>query len=190
VAKLHHGTSWQRAYKIGIVENNIRNAIVVREAIKAASMGLPVMLLIQQTKHGKSLETAIKAMGVKTRFIWGKHEQEQRKEAVRQLREGEIQVLIGSTFLDVGVDVPSVGMVILAGGGKAEVALRQRIGRGLRAKRIGANVVFIVDFEDKHNSHLRGHYFQRRLIVEKTPGFGENILEAVKEFDYATLKAA
>ncbi|MBH8434009.1 hypothetical protein I8Q59_09430, partial [Acinetobacter baumannii] len=43
-------------------------------------------------------------------------------------------------LLDGGVDVPAVGLIILAGGGKAEVALRQRIGRGLRAKKFGPNV--------------------------------------------------
>jgi superfamily II DNA or RNA helicase len=94
-------------------------------------------------------------------------------------------VLIGSTILDVGVDVPAVGMVILAGGGKAEVANRQRIGRGLREKKNEMpNVAFIVDFADGFNTHLSGHYRTRRAIVESTPGFAENV---VSDFDYAGL---
>jgi superfamily II DNA or RNA helicase len=72
-------------------------------------------------------------------------------------RTGEIDVLIGTTIVDVGVDVPSIGMVILAGGGKAEIQLRQRIGRGLRAKKNGPNVTFIVDFTDDAQLDLRDH---------------------------------
>ena len=90
-------------------------------------------------------------------------------------------MLIGSTILDVGVDVPSVGMIVLAGGGKAEVATRQRIGRGLRRKKAGPNVAFIIDFADDHNMHLKSHYFERRAIVTGTPGFAEGI---VADFDY------
>jgi superfamily II DNA or RNA helicase len=93
--------------------------------------------------------------------------------------------LIGTTILDVGVDVPAVGMIILAGGGKAEVGHRQRIGRGLRFKKTGANVAFIVDFADTLNSHLRAHARQRRAIVEATPGFAENILADNEDFNWA-----
>jgi len=101
-----------------------------------------------------------------------------------ELKNGEIDVLIGSTILDVGVDVPSVGVVILAGGFKAEYSIRQRIGRGLREKKSGPNVAFIVDFTDEHNNHLRGHAQERKRIVAETPGFGERIVD---KFDYAGL---
>ena len=83
-----------------------------------------------------------------------------------------------------GVDVPAVGLVVLAGGGKAEVAIRQRIGRGLRAKKNGPNVAFILDFTDEHNNHLRKHARERRRIIDDTPGFAENV---VKRFDYEGL---
>lgn len=97
-------------------------------------------------------------------------------------------MLIGSTILDVGVDVPAVGMVILAGGGKAEVALRQRIGRGLREKKNGLpNIALVVDFEDLGNNHLRDHARQRKAIIEATPGFREGILRPGEDFDYAVL---
>ena len=102
--------------------------------------------------------------------------------ALTALGNGGLDVLIGSTILDVGVDVPSVGMIVLAGGGKAEVATRQRIGRGLREKKSGGpNVAFIVDAADDHNNHIKGHYLQRRGIVKSTPGFAENVVE---DFDF------
>lgn len=179
--KLYRTTPWQRAYKYGIVESAERNKDIVSETLRAVEYGLPVMILVQHKAHGESLK---KMLSKKTDvdFIYGDHDQVQRKRALRKFAKGG--VLIGTTILDVGVDVPSVGLVILAGGGKAEVSLRQRIGRGLRAKKIGPNVVFVIDFSDEHNSHTKGHAIQRRSIIEDTPGFVENI---VYDFDYEGL---
>jgi superfamily II DNA or RNA helicase len=83
------------------------------------------------------------------------------------------------------VDVPAVGMIVIASGGKAEVATRQRIGRGLRAKKNAANICFVVDFNDKFNKHTKKHYKTRLKIIEETPGFAEGI---VPDFDYSLLK--
>jgi superfamily II DNA or RNA helicase len=97
-------------------------------------------------------------------------------------------VLIGSTILDVGVDVPSVGAVILAGGGKAEVEMRQRVGRGLRAKKNQANVCFISDFIDISNKHLMSHSYERKHIIDTTPGFAEGVLPVGSSFDFGVLQ--
>ncbi len=185
--KLYRSTGWQAAYRLGIVECAERNDLIVAEALDARRHGLSVMLLVQHTAHGNALRVKLTAAGMRSRFISGEDDQKTRKAALDELAAGHIDVLIGSTILDVGVDVPAVGMIILAGGGKAEVALRQRIGRGLRAKKKGPNVAFVVDFEDIFNDHLRTHYQQRRAIVTNTPGFAENILPAGACFNYAGL---
>lgn len=181
---LHRSTPWQRAYKNGVVNNPYRNEQIVTESVRAASYGLPVMLLVQHKEHGENLQRMLEAQGLRAAFIFGEHEQAERKAMLQKLRDGHIDALIGSTILDVGVDVPSVGFVGLCGGGKAEVALRQRIGRGLRAKKFGPNMVFILDFSDDYNTHLRGHARTRQIIIESTPGFKENILPKGADFDY------
>lgn len=183
--KLYRSTPWQRAYEIGVVENELRNKLVTVEAMRANRYGLPVMVLVQHKKHGKLLSDMMTKAGLRVRYIFGEDDQDSRQAALLSLKKGEIDVLIGSTILDVGVDVPAVGMVILAGAGKAEVANRQRIGRGLREKKNGMpNVAFIVDFADELNNHLKTHYRTRRAIVEGTPGFAENIVD---DFDYLGL---
>jgi superfamily II DNA or RNA helicase len=190
-AKLFKSTPWQKAYEVGIVGHEWRNKVMIAECIRAARYGLSSMVLIQHKAHGKALESMMQTAGLRAEFIFGEDNQTERKAALQRLAAGKIDVLIGSTILDVGVDVPAIGLVVLGGGGKAEVALRQRIGRGLREKKGKLwngdkmpNVAFIVDFADDHNNHLRGHYKQRRTIVESTPGFAENI---VSDFDYAGL---
>lgn len=185
--KLYRHTGWQAAYRLGVVECKERNELVVAEALKAHRYGLSVMALVQHTAHGDLLKTMLTLAGLRVRFISGECDHATRKAALQELADKKIDVLIGTTILDVGVDVPATGMIILAGAGKAEVALRQRVGRGLRAKKSGPNVAFIVDFEDIYNDHLKVHYQQRHSIIAGTPGFAENILPACAEFDFAGL---
>jgi superfamily II DNA or RNA helicase len=174
--------SWQKAYDLGVVKHEARNLDIVNRVKFARALGLPVMILVQRKVHGQTIRDLCRAQGFATEFIHGAHDNVQRQRALNRLKSGETEVLIGSTILDVGVDVPAVGMVILAGGGKAEVALRQRIGRGLREKKNGPNVCFVVDYNDTGNKYLRRHAKARREIVEATPGFVENILPKGKEF--------
>lgn len=185
--QVRKSTPWQKAYKLGIVENEWRNLAICHEAMDAVDHGLTVMVLVQQQAHGKILKRLLKERGIPTEFIFGDSNQARRDACLNLLKTKKIKVLIGSTILDVGVDVPAVGMVILGGGGKAEVALRQRVGRGLRAKAVGPNVCFIVDFMDTINRHLIGHSQQRRAYIEATPGFVENIIEDDSVFDYVGL---
>lgn len=185
---LYRGSGWQKAYKVGVVESEPRNSFIVAETKRARQYGLPVMILVQQTAHGRLLKKQLNEAGVITDFISGECDQKKRQAALDKLKDGKLNCLIGSTILDVGVDVPAVGMVILAGGGKAEVALRQRIGRGLRAKKNMPNVCFIIDFTDRHNAHLFKHSSMRRSIVAETPGFAENVLAKPFKFEDYDLK--
>lgn len=178
-------SSWQKAYSEGIVKNEARNKIIVDEVGKAVANGLTGMVLVQRKEHGNTLKKMFADKGMRVDFIFGDHNQARRDRALKKLGSGELDVLIGSTILDVGVDVPSVGIIALAGGGKAEIALRQRIGRGLRPK-LGANVCWVLDFEDGKNKHLIRHTRTRRQIIESTPGFAENILKRGDDFPYDT----
>lgn len=177
-------TDFQRATSLGIVHNKARNRAIVNQCLLGKKHGLPVIVLVMAKKHGHILEWDMQAAGLRTEYIQGEDDQENREKALEALGKNEIDVLIGTTIIDVGVDVPAVGMVILAGGGKAETTLRQRIGRGLRAKKKGSNVCVIVDFEDKVNKHLYKHYQTRRQIIEGTPGFFERLLTPGSQFPF------
>jgi len=168
---------WASAYKDGIVENVERNRLILSEAMVAKSINQPCMILVQHKAHGKKLEKMCRDAKLRAKFIFGESNKKERQAALDQLGSNKLDVVIGSTILDMGVDVPAVGVVILAGGGKAEVNHRQRIGRGLREKKKGPNVAYIVDFNDRFNNKLAAHSLQRRQIIEDTPGFAENILK-------------
>lgn len=186
---LRRTTSWPGCYDVGVVENVNRNAQIIQEALSGRDHGLTAMVLISRKRHGETLLGAMKAVGLRARFVFGETDQATRRGALNALGDGTLDVLIGSTILDVGVDVPAVGMIILAGGGKAEVGFRQRIGRGLRAKKVGPNICHVIDFEDNGNKILRTHAMMRREILVNTPGFAENILEPGADFDWRAFDA-
>lgn len=187
---LRRSTRWPVCYELGVVENEHRNRAIIREVHRAAAHGLTAMTLVTRKKHGDLLLEGMRQAGIRAEFIFGDHDNEQRRAALGRLGTGQTQVLIGSSILDVGVDVPSVGMVVLAGGGKGEIQLRQRIGRGLRAKKAGANVCFVVDFTDEGNKILQEHALTRRSIISGTPGFGERMLSETDDFDYGLITRA
>lgn len=182
--KLYKSTTWPDCYEIGVVNNDERNRLVLQHVQQAVKYGLSVMILVTHKAHGHLLSKMLQEVGIRNNFIFGDKDQNERKAALLALQDGRIQALIGSSILDVGVDVPAVGMIILAGAGKAEVSLRQRIGRGLRAKKKGPNVALIVDFQEPNNNVLREHFYTRLNIVQHTPGFAENI---VQDFDFKAL---
>jgi superfamily II DNA or RNA helicase len=187
---LFKSTPYQRAYTMGYVQNALMHAAIVAEAKKAASLGQPVMTLIQRTAHGDILAELMRKAGLRVTFLKGEDDQKARKRELQRLAAGEIDVLIGTTILDVGVDVPAVGLVQLAGGGKAEVALRQRIGRGARRKKVGPNIFFVSDYTTGPNAHLQGHARERRAIIEGTDGFREGILKPGADHPWHLVSAA
>ncbi len=184
---LRASTAWQKSEELGIMANHIRNKHVCAEVIRASRWGLSSMVLVKRQKHGKILHEMLKQYGLRGAYIFGESDKAKREETLRKLGTGEYDYVIGSTILDVGVDVPSIGLLVIAGGGKAEVTHRQRIGRGLRGKKNMPNFAFIVDFEDQQNKHLIKHSKARRAIVDQTPGFAEGVLRRGEDFDFVRL---
>lgn len=172
--KIKRSMNYQRAYELGIMRNERRNKLIIAEALRARAFSLSVMCLVLRQDHGLILQALAEKAGLRSAFIFGDSSPVERANAMKRLESGDLHLLIGSTIMDVGIDLPAIGMVILAGGGKAEVALRQRIGRGLRSKRpeLGIpNLALIVDFFDESNNHLLSHSKSRHSICTSTEGF-------------------
>jgi superfamily II DNA or RNA helicase len=187
--KLFRTSPWQRAYQFGYMENQFMHKDIIRDALMAKRYGLPVLTLIQRMDHGEVLLKKMQHLGLRVIFLRGKDNQEERERALGALGRGEVDVIIGSTIVDVGVDVPAIGLVQLAGGGKAEVALRQRIGRGLRAKKGMPNHAFIVHYSCANNITLAEHAKSCRRVIESTPGFREGIIAANDDFNWQIFAA-
>lgn len=184
---LKFGSNYQKAIFNGITHCDERNSAIVAYTKKAAAKKLSTLILVQRKEHGNILLARLKAEGIKAAYIFGEHSSDERTRCLKKLADGKLDALIGSTIVDVGIDVPSIGLVITAGGGKAEVAFRQRIGRGLREKKSGPNICFVLDFKDTFNKYLNDHYLERLRMIKSTEGFAENLLKENEDFPWSML---
>jgi superfamily II DNA or RNA helicase len=152
------------AYKEFIVGNDERNELIAKIALEAAGRGEVVLVLIVQIAHGRAIEKKTGGW-----FSSGDDTTAFRKKMLDTMREGIPGVYVASTIFDEGVDVPAINTLILAGGGKSDLRVLQRVGRGLRKKE-GANVLQVHDFIDDTNKHLMLHS-EDRLDVYIAEGF-------------------
>lgn len=163
---------YAKAYAKAIVNNDERNAIISNIAHVAAGGYGIVLVLVTRIAHGNILSNMIPG----SIFVHGSCSVEERREALDNMRRDDFTgVVIASQIFDEGVDVPCVDTVVLAGGGKSQVKLLQRIGRGLRAKK-GRNVVVVHDFLDDTNKYLLNHS-ERRIDVYEQEGFSVTLVE-------------
>lgn len=148
------------AYANLIVKNDARNNII---ADRVAKFDGVAMILVNQLEHGERL----KKMIPNSIFINGSHSSGYRRSVLDSMRQSSKGIVIATAIFDEGIDVPSVDMVVLAGGGKGHVKLLQRIGRGMRRKASKNNKLIVIDFIDDTNQYLLDHSDERLMTYEE-----------------------
>jgi superfamily II DNA or RNA helicase len=160
--------NYQTIYKKYIVENDFRNAMIVKAAENMVAGGYKPLVLFNSINHGKILESMISEK-MNCVLLSGKDDMKLREQAKEDIDSGKLQVLIASKIFDIGVDVPSLSGLVVAGSGKSSVRALQRIGRVIRPAP-GKKRAVIADFVD--NAEFLGKHSQaRREIYSMEKGF-------------------
>jgi superfamily II DNA or RNA helicase len=151
-------------YKREIVDNDIRNKYIVEYCNTFVKQGLSVLVSVNVKNHALLLLTLLrkKYPSIRSICIFGGSEaviydhtgvidkyKIDQEAFFADFELGLYDVIVATQVMDEGVDLPSVGALILAGSGKSIRQIRQRLGRGVRSKKTGRNEVFILDFFDK-----------------------------------------
>lgn len=162
-------------YNEWIVENKFRNGMIVDSTQRLLDLNKSVLITVTQIKHGDILAEMLDKAGVKSiAFMKGEVDSDTRKDLLNKVRKKELDVLIGTSVADEGVDIPALGSAILAGGGKSLIKSLQRIGRTLRpypsAECNEKKEAIIVDFYDRIR-YLSGHSKKRIEIYQTEPKF-------------------
>ena len=162
---------YQTIYKNYIVENEVRNGMVVKSAAKMVERGYKPLILFNSIKHGKILEDMLSKQ-IRCTLLSGKDKMSVREQAKDDIENNKIDAIIASKIFDIGVDIPVLSGLIIAGSGKSSVRALQRIGRVIRpygTKKYAA----VVDFID--NAHyLSSHSKTRCKIYKSESGFDVN----------------
>lgn len=157
---LKDSLSWQEVYRLGIIENDYRNRKVVELVAEKYGEGKGVLVIVNWTSHGESLLEMLKQQGIPCEFTHGGRNSEDRERILQDLRYEKLKVLIATSILDEGVDVPGINVLVMAAGGKSFRQTLQRIGRGLRKKKDGSGLE-VYDFLDYHHRLLAKHTKER-----------------------------
>ncbi len=93
----------------------------------------------------------------------------------------EVRILIGTSLVGEGVDLPPADALVYARGEKAEVMLTQNVYRVCTAWG-GKRDAIMVDFADRHAKKLMRHSQQRLGTFYRDPIFDVEVLPGIKYF--------
>ena len=159
------GRRWQDVYDQGIVHSDLRNQLILDLVKKEYWDGSRIMILIRNIAHGELFEKKLNDMNIPAVFLHGSTASDVREGQKKAFdAEGDF-VLIASVIFQEGVDIPNTNVIIVAAGGKSEVAAIQRIGRGLRKKE-DASPLVVYDFLDS-SKWLKTHSSRRVAVYRK-----------------------
>ena len=160
---------YRKEYNASIIENedyhqtvaNLTNSIQNKKPI-------PTLILVREIKHGEALKPLIPG----SMLITGKEPSATAQKMLKDFEDGKYSVLIGTSCIGEGVDLPSAQIGIMAGGGKAKSEIIQKIGRFLRPCE-GKSGATIIDFTHEGSPRLWRHAKARMSIYSN---YGEGLI--------------
>ena len=153
--------TYKQVYKEAITMNDIRSGMYVAQDVSnLVDAGMtPCLVIVDEIEHGNRLSKILGAP-----FISGKETNRQkRKQMLDDFANGRFPVLVGSSVMNVGVDVPTIKSMVNAAGGKSLTLLLQRIGRSLRKHPTKQEVIY-VDYIDHHPNYIESHANLRKYF--------------------------
>jgi superfamily II DNA or RNA helicase len=136
---------------------------------------MSTLILVEQINHGKMIDDALWTQTggefIPHAFIHGDEDTDVRENTLKDFADKTLGVLIASTILDEGVDVPAIDALICAGSRKSRIKTLQRLGRGLRGRKL-----VVVEFANYTHDFLLRHSLERLEDYQKEDCF--NIYQA------------
>jgi len=157
--------AYNHTYKVAIVENRQRNVRIMRWVRKLNEEGRTVIVFVKELPHGEELLTIAADMEIDAHFVQGSTETKIRRQLELMLADGSAKCVISSSVWREGLNIPSLGGVIFAGGGKSETSLLQAIGRALRRTDTKSDAL-IIDFLDPYR-YMAEHAIERIITLQK-----------------------
>lgn len=163
------GSTYQQVYDRFIVKNKYRNELICKAAKRLVSKKRKVLILVTKISHGKIIQELLKD-DLRVSSLDGTNKTRERIDAIQDMKDGNLDVLIASKIFDQGIDIPDLDALILAGSGKSSARALQRIGRVIRKGKESKKDAIIVDFLD-NCKYLRKHSHARKKIYSTEPSF-------------------
>eukprot|EP00730_Choanoeca_flexa_P018302 TRINITY_DN8890_c0_g2_i2.p1 TRINITY_DN8890_c0_g2~~TRINITY_DN8890_c0_g2_i2.p1 ORF type:complete len:813 (+),score=272.56 TRINITY_DN8890_c0_g2_i2:43-2439(+) len=115
----------------------------------------PVVIFVNQKGGADALAKSLNKLGFRAAALHGGKNQELREHALASIKDGSMDILVGTDVLGRGIDIPDVSMVINFDMAKNIEAYTHRIGRTGRAGKSGVAVTFLTEDDSKTFYDLR-----------------------------------
>lgn len=167
------GSNFQTEYKRNYCGNHELLAKIADIVAAASDEAKQVLILVKQKDAaGKIIHGYLEEHGIESEYISGDDKKEKIKKVLKDFNEKTVKVLVGSTILGEGIDIRSTDHLIMAQGGKSEIAITQATGRAVRLFP-GKEVATLHDFNFEGTKYMQKHLLERIKIYEKN--FGADI---------------
>lgn len=158
--------TWDGIYKAGIVHNAYRNGTIAAIAGQYVKAKKSVLVIVRMLAQGSNIRAELARKNIDVQYVHGQMPDDVRDRHVTWFEEKPGRVLIASSIFDEGVDIPRINALIIADGGESLRATLQKVGRSIRRKKEGANVVDVIDFADCTHHWLSKHALERHDIYK------------------------
>lgn len=174
--------------KYGIFEHEYRTNLAAWAAATLWSRRKRVIVLVGTKAQGYAIKATLEqyfpALGTgygQVEFVSTDRKKDSQGIIDAFVREDGIGILIGTSMIGEGTDLPSADAQVYAVGGKAEVAHTQAAYRTATASP-GKRTAVIVDFADRHNETLLRHTMERLETYCGQTVFQTEVLPAPEHF--------
>jgi superfamily II DNA or RNA helicase len=179
--------------KLGIQEHEYRQQLAANAASYLDKLGRRVLVLVATKRQGRDLASRVLSQiapppqGCQFRSVEFVSTDTERSVLGKILdsftSRQEVRVLIGTSLLGEGVDLPVADALVYARGEKAEVSLTQNAYRVCTAAE-GKKDAIIVDFADRHHKKLLEHAQERLSVFHAEPIFSVEVLKDPADFTF------
>lgn len=104
--------------------------------------------------HARYMARVFNKHGVRAVAVWADTPDAEREQALKDLRDARINVVLSVDLFNEGVDVPSVDALLMLRPTDSSLLFLQQLGRGLR-KAPGKTVCTVLDFVGQHRKEFR-----------------------------------
>ncbi len=163
-----------------------RNGLVV-DAYRQYAPNRRALVFGVNVAHVHALADAFVQRGVPAAAVWGAMTPEQRREALRRFRDGEVSVLTNCNVLTEGFDEPRVDCVLMARPTRSQLLYAQMVGRGTRLheRKSDLLVIDIVDNSARHRLAGLNSLFDLPDLLDLA---GHSAIEVVDRLDRVTVE--
>lgn len=125
-------------------------------------------------RHAEYMAAQFQRLGISAEAVTGETERNRRAGAVRDLREGRIQVLFTVDLFNEGIDIPEVDTLLFLRPTESATLFQQQLGRGLRLYN-GKECLTVLDFVGQTHPRFRFDLHLRALTGTTLRGLYEQI---------------